>query len=149
MSENNSGQNLPDEQSLLDEATDVPLEISRLRPPSDGPFWRLLDKAGPFLPWAAAAVMIIVFTVATAGGPDLAWVANFYLLALVLFILYIPFMFRRHRREEIREASYRLESYRNARAKMARMILEQSHQPADNTEKGPSSKSDGPGSAGD
>jgi hypothetical protein len=70
-------------------------------------------------------VVVIVFLVATIGGPDWVWVGNFYLIPLILLLLYIPWLFRRNRREQIDKELRRRQKQATARTEVARMVLEE------------------------
>ncbi len=110
---------------LADAATDRE-EESPPPAPSDGFFWRQLDRAGSYLGYAAAALTLLAFLLALFGGEGFAWVSFLSLPVLILLLLYIVYLVRRRLQEQA--ATYRLtrQSQAQARLEVARQILEQS-----------------------
>jgi hypothetical protein len=113
------------EQELLKTVADLPLDSHLPKAPSNDWFGRVVDRVGPIAPWTSAGVVVIVFLVATIGGPDWVWVGNFYLIPLILLLLYIPWLFRRNRREQIDKELRRRQKQATARTEVARMVLEE------------------------
>ncbi len=113
------------EQELLKTVADLPLDSRLPKSPRDDWFGRLVDRVGPFAPWTAAGVVVIVFAVASIGGPDWVWVGNFYLIPFILLLLYLPWLFRNNRREQIDKELRRRENQAAARTEVARMVLQE------------------------
>jgi len=116
------------EQLILDAATDILVEseIEHLRQPSEDWYWIIVDKIGPYASISGAFIVLIIFLVASFGGQAWSWVGNFLVLPLVLFLLYIPYLLRRYRRERLAIKADRLQKYRVARSEVARMVVNQS-----------------------
>ncbi len=126
--------NLPDsrEQELLSAAVDVPLELPTGKPPANTFFGKTLDLIGPYLLWVAVVVAGVTFVIGAVGGESVAWVSNFYVATVILLVLYIPYQFRKNRREEIASATRRMQEQEVARAAVVRMILEEKHKNEEN-----------------
>ncbi len=94
--------------------------------PTDGFFWRSLDRWGKWAAVGAAALALLAFLVGVIGGPDWAGASILYLPVSVLLVLYVPYLLR-HRQQE-RAATYlmRQQSLEAARLEVARLVLEQS-----------------------
>lgn len=127
----------PDENllRLAEAATDREDEAPPLPVPSNGFFWRWLDRVGPYLGYAAATLTLIAFLVGWFGGESFAWVSFLSLPVLILLLLYIVYLLYRRLQEQA--ATYHLTRQRQdqARLEVARLVLEQrqrdnaSHQP--------------------
>lgn len=113
------------EQELLKTVADLPLDSRLPKAPANDWFGRLVDRVGPFAPWTGAGVVVIVFSVATIGGQDWLWVGNFYLIPFILLLLYVPYLFRQNRREQLNQELRRREKQAAARTEVARMVLQE------------------------
>lgn len=116
---------------LAQEATDREDDAPPPPVPSDGFFWRSLDRVGPFLGYAAAAFTLIAFLFGVFGGESFAWVSFLSIPVLVLLLLYIAYLLRRRLQEKA--ASYLINHQRQeqARLEIARLVLEQSQRDLD------------------
>lgn len=93
--------------------------------PSDGFFWRTLDRVGAYLGYAAAALTLLAFLLGWLGGESFAWASYLSIPVLLFLVLYVAYLLRRRMQE--RAAAYLLNHQRQeqARLEVARLVLEQ------------------------
>ncbi len=95
-------------------------------PVATGAFWNILDHYGLWLAYGAAGLCILSSLLALWGGPDFAWVSILYLPVLIMLLLYIPYLLRRHQQERAAEYLLRQQAQEQARLEVARLVVEQS-----------------------
>ena len=110
---------------LAQAATDREEDSTPPPVPSDGFFWRVLDRVGAYLGYAAAGLTLAAFLLGWLGGESLAWASYLSIPVLVFLVLYIAYLLRRRMQE--RAAAYLLNQQRQeqARLEVARLVLEQ------------------------
>ncbi len=113
------------EQELLEQVVQVSLDKDLPRSPADNAFGRFVDRVGPLAPVAGGVLTLLIFLGGLLGGPDLAWLAFFYLIPVALFLLTVPYLIRRNRREEIKAEMARREKRAMAHEEIARYILKE------------------------
>ena len=128
---NPSNNNSSEVERLIAAARDVEVMPDQLPEPdsNNGPLvhWlnKLVDKVGRFAIPVGFGAALLGFGLSSIG-PEWAWASLLFLVTTVLFIIYIPYLLRsnaRRRAIEIRQARQRQEE---ARAQVARLVLEQS-----------------------
>lgn len=115
---------------LAASARDVELNpLPAARPTADNAFWRLIDRAGRYAVPVALVSVILGFGLVLLG---FEWANWLFLLTTLALLIYVPALVRanaRAREEALRVARERQEQ---ARAQVARIVLEQSRREGNN-----------------
>jgi hypothetical protein len=116
---------------LAEAATDREDDAPPPPVPSDGFFWQGLDRAGPYLGYAAAGLTLIAFLLALFGGERFAWISFLSLPVLILLLLYVVYLVRRRLQEQATTYLLTRQRQEQARLEVARLVLEQRKQEND------------------
>lgn len=99
--------------------------------PTDGWYWRTVDKIGPYTAYMGLACVVVAFLAALIGGTSWSWVSFLSIPTIIFFVLYAKYLIRRYQQEQAAQYLTSRQRQEVARLEVARLVVAQSQREAE------------------